>query len=175
MNEIKRARRIRRIARRKRKQYRLVAFSSILFIVSMSNVHGYHADYEILNDANGAYATYGNGNVYIGDEEYIDSLEKNNNDVYIIDEREELQNMKVLNSYRITDSNYRRDIINIMEDYENRYPSEWDRSEETMITEWAVHNTLYGFNYQTDRTQDVDFENTEEEQYKNLALKIFFR
>jgi len=42
-----------------------------------------------------------------------------------------------------------------------------------MDNEWYAHNFLSAFNYQTNRTNDVDFNNKDEEKFKIKILSIF--
>ena len=163
------------MSKKAKKRFAIATFASVLTIVSIKSIKTYRPTYEIYGNLNGAYGRYEAGYVYIGDEAFIESLDKNEFDVYVVDEREDVLNMKILNSYKIYNFNYQRDILNIIEDYENNYPSEWERSVETMMTEWNVHNFLYGFSYQEDRTRDVDFENSEEELYKEKILTKLFK
>ena len=152
----------------KKIKYALVIGASCLFVsFSTNKEYEYHPDYEILTDSD-AYAKYPDGNVYIGDLDYINSIECNPNDILVLDERSEKSNIKVIDSYKIKDRDYRNDIINIILEYENEYPSNWDRSAETMRDEWFVHNMLYGLGIRRSSTTDVDFENNEEKVYKML-------
>ena len=44
-----------------------------------------------------------------------------------------------------------------------------------MRVEWFVHNFLHFFQYQIDRTVDVDLNNDDEEKYQNDLIKILFK
>ena len=163
-------------SKRKKVKFIFVAIASSLIILSISNASGiYQPSYQIINEENGAYATYREGNVYIGSEEFLSAIDKKNGDVLVLDEREIKNNIKIIDSYKITSSNNRMDIINIIQDYENNDPTSWDRSPETMQAEWCVHNVLYGFFYKRDHTKDVDFENNEESIYNRKILKKIFK
>lgn len=120
------------------------------------------------------YATYKNGNVYIiNSKEDLNNIHYNENDIIIIDNREN-EDMIILDSYKIDDANIRNQIIDIILDYTEKYPTEikWQRTKDSLLNEWYVHNVLYDLNLYRDHTEDVDFENKEEERYK---FKIFKR
>ena len=149
-------------------KYLLLVGASILCVSTTKEPYKYHPNYEILDNYK-AYAKYSNGYVYIGDEEYLKGIKFKPGDVLVLDEREEKKNIKIINSYLITDKETQNDILNIILAYENEYPSSWERSIETMREEWKVHNVLYGLNIRKSSTTDVDFENNEEKVYKLLA------
>ena len=119
-------------------KYVLLVGASIVCVSVAKEPYKYHPNYEIL-DENDAYAKYSEGYVYIGDEEYLKGIKFKPGDVLVLDEREEKKNMKIINSYMITDKEFRNDIISIILAYENDYPSSWDRTAETMRDEWTVH------------------------------------
>ena len=149
----------------------MYATAITIFIGMFNYRHRYEPEYEILKETDDAFASYRDGYVYIGREEFINSVKHEENDVLVVDERDSIDsNIKILDSYRITDKNAREDIINIIEEYEKNDPSIWSRSIETMKLEWFVDNVLYNLNYELTRTKDVDFENSEEESYKRFIL-----
>jgi hypothetical protein len=165
------------MTKKRKVKFILVALATSFIILSCENAQGYtryNPNYKIL-EGEEAYGEYSLGRVYIGNEDYINSLVQEENNVYVLDEREEGQNIKILNSYKITNRNYQTDILNIINDYEEKYPTEWDRSIETMITEWNAHNFCYNIHYRRDHTTDVDFENSEEEFYQRKILKRIFK
>lgn len=137
--------------------------------------HRYSNNYEVLDDI--AYARYEDGNIYIGSDEYINSLSNIcENDILVIDERNSTDpNFKIINSYRITDKDDRNDIICAICDYNDEYPCNYYRSIESMRLEWFVHNIAYHLNYEVDRTRDVDFEISEEDDYDNKVLSKLFK
>lgn len=148
-------------------KYFLLVGASVICVSIAKEPYKYHPNYEILDESD-AYAKYAGGYVYIGDEDYLKGIKFKTGDVLVLDEREEKDNIKIINSYKITDKEFRNDIINIILEYENEYPSNWDRSVETMRDEWTVHNILYGLHIKEDSTTDADFENYEEKVYKIL-------
>ena len=142
----------------------------------------YSPEYAILNtNDNPDYwkAKYRFGNVYIvKTKEMIDKIEKESEyDIIILDARSDLDpNMEIISSHEISDKEARNDIIEILMEYEKLYPSDWNRSIESMRLEWLVHNMLYDIDYERHRTDNVDFDNSDEREYQrdvlNKILKI---
>ena len=131
--------------------------------------------YYVVTLENNSFGDYSNGSVYIGDLEYLNSLEELDfeNDVLVVDERDtDDPNMKIINSYVVDDEEQMKGVITLLCEYENMYPSNWERSEYTMYREWVVHNLCHSFNYEINRTTDVDFNNEDESLYKSLVFKI---
>ena len=126
-----------------------------------------------LSSSSGYSKKYQNGIVYIGSQEYLDNITNVcDNDIFILDARDEKDpDMKVLSSYLINDLKVQREILKIMLEYEEKNPSLWDRSIESMQNEWLLHNLMAIFSYKKERTMDVDFNNGDEEKYKILRLK----
>lgn len=151
----------------------ILYLSTILFFITyyLKNDYNYNASYEIVDDT--FFATYSNGLVYIGNEKYLDSIECNENDILICDSRDKLEDpdMVIYNSFNITDKNIRNEILEIVCEYEKNYPSNWNRSIESMRVEWFMHNIGYFFNYKRDRTTDVDLNNNDEEKYNKKILR----
>lgn len=145
-----------------------------MFIWLYSRDHRYNTNYEILD--NNAYAKYDDGYIYIGDMEYINSLNINDGDILIVDQRNmDDPNIKILDSYKITDKDIRNDIICVICDYNNEYPCGYYRTTESMRLEWFMHNMSYNLNYEVDRARDVDFQASEEDTYDNKVLRKLFR
>ena len=151
-----------------------------LLFVHYNIDYKYVPEYSILHYVGDVkpYAKYSKGFVYIiNDLTVIDSMNVNNDDVIILDQRnDDNPTLKVLSSYKIKDNKDRRDIISIMQDYNKEFPSKWDRTIESLSLEWYVHNTLYDINYKHDHTTDVDFDNSDEDYYNkpfiNKLIKI---
>ena len=124
------------------------------------------------------YAIYSHGNVYIlKDQEKTKKLSLQENDIVIIDQRDgNNPNFKVIASYMINDKNIRNEIIEIMQEYNREYPSNWKRTNEALRLEWYVHNLLHDLNYELDHTTDVDLDNNDEDVYNkpfiNKIIKI---
>ena len=147
-----------------------ISLAALLGVACTLN-HEYHPNYTIVGEVNTTmpYATYSDGNVYIikyENMDIIDSLILNEKDVVVIDSRDDDNpDMQVLSSYAITDKEKRNEIIEIMQDYNSKYPSKWKRTNKSLRLEWYVHNLLYNYNYKLDHTTDVDFDNNDEEVY----------
>ena len=154
-----------------------VLFTSILLmlILTYPYKHKYKSNYKILDDL--AFASYSDGLIYIGDEEYINNLDNiNDGDILVIDERYKNDpNMVICNSCEIKDKDIRNDILEVLCCYEEMYPSNWDRSIESMRFEWYCHNMAYYFNYKIDDSKEVDLNNADEEKYDNKILRRIFR
>ena len=121
-----------------------------------------------------AFYKYRKGNIYIGNVEYLNSLNKEENDILILDKRDgDDPNIKIIDSYLITDVNLINEVLDVVLEYEKENPSEWNRTKKTMAIEWLLHNTAYYLNYQRDRTKDVDLNNLDEDYYeKNDYLSL---
>ena len=124
------------------------------------------------------FASYEDGDIYIGDQTYIDSIKGRvaKDDVLIVDKRTiDDSDMCVLNSYRISDPQDRNTIIEVIQEYEKLYPSVWERTTESMRNEWDIHNLLYHLNYKEYRTGHVDFNNGDESKYNSEVLTKVLR
>ena len=146
----------------------LAAILSAFSVAYYNYDHEYVPYYKIYDEPGKAYGEYSNGYVYIGDTEYLTSLENiNGGDILILDNPKA---MTIFSSYRVTNKDERDEILTILKDYEIRNKTLNHRSLESMRMEWFVHNLLYYCNYKTERTRDVDFENNEEKTYNNKML-----
>ena len=112
--------------------------------------------------------TINNTNIYIS-ENYIDI---NKNDILIIDDRQH-SDIMIINSYKIDSVNTQDKIIDLILDYNKKYPNKnWIRTKNSMKTEWFIHNILYKFGIYKNRTRSVDFETNEENLYKLLSIYL---
>lgn len=134
--------------------------------------HKYHPNISIVSqDEDNFVARYSNGYVYIGSNKYLNSLNIGTNDIKVCDERySDDPNMKVLCSNEIKDKDIRNEIIEIICLYESYYPSDWNRSIETLRLEWFVHNFCYDINYKRDHTTHVDLDNDDQEIYDKYKI-----
>ncbi len=90
----------------------------------------------------------GQNYVYIIREDQLNLVDLHENDVVIIDHRKNSndpkydQNMQVYNSNKIKNKKLQSEIIQIMKTYnkDNPVTPAWDRSEGSMLIEWAAHN-----------------------------------
>ena len=150
----------------------LLYLSTIIFLITYYlKDHDYNPSIKICDDT--FFATYSDGLVYIGDEEFLNNIKCDENDVLICDNRKNLDdpNMIIYNSCCITDKDKRNEILEIVCEYEKCYPSSWNRSIESMRLEWFMHNVGYFFNYKRARTTDVDLNNNDEEKYDKKVLR----
>ena len=140
-------------------------------IVEATPNYVYTPDIQTIDNSN-CFAYYSLGKVFIGDEEYLSSLKNiDENDILILDNRNYPEpNIKVYSSYKISDRAVRDEILEIICKYEEIYPSDWDRSIESMRLEWFIHNIFYDCNILKDRCADVDFNNNSEIIYNNIVI-----
>ncbi len=118
-----------------------------------------------INDSR-AYATYQDGNIYIGDQDFLDTIYPHNGDILVLDARDEGDpDFKIFDSYLVADRKKQRAILEVLRDYENGNPSSWDRSVESMETEWFFHNICYFLNIHVPRSRSIDLNNSDEELY----------
>ena len=111
---------------------------------------------------------YNDGTIYIGNKKY---LEKNRelgvNDVLVLDARYEKDpDFKIYDSYKINNRDIIEEIVESLLLYEEKYPTPWNRTKNSMIREWIVHNTMYSFGYDIDSTMHVDLNNGDEKTYR---------
>ncbi|MBQ4032194.1 MAG: hypothetical protein II625_10605 [Bacilli bacterium] len=166
--------------KKKMKRKILAISASILILTTYYNIdHVYHPSYEIMDENPcGPFGCYSCGYIYIGDKEYLSSLTNlTENDILVEDQRFSSDpNMKIYSSYRIDDKDLRNEILEVLCQYEECYPSPWDRTIESMRLEWLMHNISYFFNHEQNRTGDVDLNNEEQEYYDvpvlNKILKL---
>lgn len=126
-------------------------YKLILIIILLIPINTYSVYYEKLN----------NYNIYIVDTNYNTS--KYDNNIYIIDDRNNSQDIQIVNSYKINNKQLQRKIIDIILNYNEKYPTNnWIRSKESMYIEWNIHNMLYKLNIYKSHTISVDFEDKEE-------------
>ena len=155
-----------------------ILFTSILLmlILSYPYKHKYKSNYVILDESDDAFASYSEGLIYIGNEEFLKSVDACDGDILILDERNLSDpNICIYNSCEIKDKDLRNDILEVVCFYEEMYPSKWDRSIESMRLEWLCHNASYYFNYETERSSEVDLNNEDEEKYKSKVLNRLLR
>lgn len=113
------------------------------------------------------YDTYSNGKIYIGTD--LIKISHDSKDIFILDERNKKNpNMKICNSYKITDYKERQEILESILKYEKEFPSDWDRTIDSMTYEWFIHNLFSNIGILRYRTNDVDLDNNDEEFYTKL-------
>ena len=152
---------------------------SIFFVVLSFGMltfqkHSMPSQEELLSKLLPFQAKYQEGFVYIGTQDDFLKLKNTlrSRDVFVLDERdEEDPNMVIFNSYKIQEDAYQTQILKILNLYEELYPSDWNRSIESMKREWKVHNLFYHLRYKQSHTKDVDFNNADESLYLTLKKK----
>ncbi len=166
---------------KKRTKIVITSLSLAALMFTYYNIdYKYTPKYEIVGyvDCVKPYATYSLGKVYIiKNEDLIDKITLSENDVIIIDQREDDNpNMRIMASCNITNKDARNEIIEIIQEYNRKYPSNWNRTNESLRLEWFVHNFLYDFDYKLDHTTDVDLDNKDEDYFNkpffNHLIKI---
>lgn len=153
----------------------LVIFSSLvtlLFVITGSSIKRKKKDIKIDNNK----IEYNSGTIYIGDEEYLNTIKDLGiNDVLVLDKRfDKDPNIKIIDSYKITNPEIREEIIDSLLLYEKMDDTPWERSRVSLIREWYAHNLLYDVSVEKHRTKDVDLNNNDEKTYrirKNLLNK----
>ena len=78
--------------------------------------------------------------------------------------------MKICNSYLVTCPKQRKEILEVLCHYEECYPTDWDRSLDSMRLEWTIHNLSHLLGYDLKSSRDVDLDNADEEYYQNKVL-----
>ena len=156
------------------KRKKILLYTAILTLI-VGYRHKYHNHYELLKDSN-AYASYDEGLIFVGDKEYLKGITYHEGDILVEDQRDgDDPNFLIYNSYKVNDKDDRNDILNVLLEYEKEYPSDWDRSIESMRQEWLFHNMGYYFNYKTDHTTDIDIDNDDEDKYNKKILSYIFK
>ena len=161
----------------KKKTRRKIIFAAIFLALMIGHLqdYEYHPEYEIL-EGEQAYASYRDGDIYIGDEEYLKCVNCNPEDVLICDNRTALDsNFKIYDSYRIRDKEARNDIIEVLLRYEEEHPSRWDRTKESMRLEWYIHNLSHDLELERNHSSDVDLDNYDEQAYNSKVLRKIFK
>lgn len=117
---------------------------------------------------------YKEGNVYICGS-LRQGIELGNlckeSDIIVVDQSDYNDpNMKILSSYKITDTEDMKQILEIIKKYCDSKETNWDRSIQSMQNEWIIHNICSSLLIRNDRTDDVDLNNGDEIIYKSKIL-----
>ena len=160
------------------KKARIITASTLAGLLAITLYSSYEHEYipvcGIYSEDYLPFGKYSNGDIYIGDEEYINSIKDNigENDILIVmGQQDGDPNACIISSHEITNKDERYEILTILKMYEYKYPSDWDRSLESMRVEWSVHNIFYNLGIERNRTQDVDLDNSEEKIYSSKILQ----
>lgn len=98
-----------------------------------------------------------------------DNYKINDNEILIIDDRKNLNNIQIVNSYKIKDKDLQIKIIDTILKYNKKYPNNnWIRTSNSMYMEWQLHNFIYNIGLFKKHTISVDFGSKEEFFYKLL-------
>ena len=98
-----------------------------------------------------------------------DNYKVNDNEILIVDDRKNLNNIQIVNSYKIKDKNLQIKIIDTILKYNKKYPNNnWIRTSNSMYMEWQMHNFIYNIGLLKKHTISVDFGIKEEFFYKLL-------
>ena len=145
----------------------------ILLTLLISNLkdYEYHPNYQILEEEE-AYARYRDGDIYIGEEKDLKNINCDSSDVLVCDNRKiSNSDLKIYNSYKVTDKEARNDIIEVLMHYEEENPSTWNRTKESMRLEWFLHNLFYYLSLEKKRSTDVDLDSEDEKVYDCKVLR----
>ncbi len=127
---------------------------------------------EIIYENKYSYINYNDKKVIIVSDDYLNYIfDKESNNIYVIDFRyRKNSNFEIVESYKIHDKSEMEDIINMLISYEQENPSNWNRSFDSMINEWQIHNICYYIGHDIDSTEHVDLDNNDEDKYKSKNL-----
>lgn len=143
------------------KKKRILAMLSLIMMLNNAKA--------LSEDPRTPQGEYSRGNIYFGDSKYIESIQDSAGpyDVLIVDERnyKKNPNVKVIDSYRITDQDEMLEIIRFILDWEQEYPTEWERTETSMLREWKFHDLCNMLGIKVTHAKDVDFDNKDEKYY----------
>ena len=158
---------------RKSLQRKLLYTASLLFLIQGGFETEMKSNYEIF-EKDMFFDRYRYGKIYIGKYAFLKSCLDyyEEGDIFILDQRDRKgnPNMKIYASYLIDDKEVRSEILEVLCRYEDCYPSDWDRSIDSMKLEWFMHNLSYSLHHKRNRTTDVDLDNLDEAKYDNKLL-----
>jgi len=161
---------------KKNKKNVLLYLMALLVSLSLFNNKGKKKDVDnSTSDASYTmYGTYKRGNVYICKSlKDVDKVYEvcSENDVVVVDQSEfKDPNMKIVSSYKITDKEEMKEILNVIKDYCKNKDGNWDRSIYSMENEWIVHNICSNLSIKKDHTDDVDLNNSDEKLYNSKIV-----
>ncbi len=85
------------------------------------------------------------------------------NDFFALDRRTAKDpEIVVYDSYRADSQILIKCLCTVLLEHEKVYPSPWERSLDSMVEEWAIHNAAYEMNYKVDHAKDVNLNNADE-------------
>lgn len=154
----------------------LISFLAFITIFSNCNKVGDKRIIKYYNEKY-LYASCDDKNIYIvKDIAAIQYIDASDNNVIIIDGRNnENPDMQVIDSNKIESKDEMEGILEILLHYEEEYPSKWNRSNNSMKSEWRIHNTISNLDLLHNHTDSVDLDNEDEELYDSAILKLFIK
>ncbi len=85
------------------------------------------------------------------------------NDFFAVDKRDRNDpDVVVMDSYRANRAQLITKLCEILLSHEAEHPTRWERTLDSMVTEWQFHNAAYSMNYKIDHSKDVDLNNADE-------------
>ena len=145
-------------------------------VISKESSIKYNDDF---NENSICFAEYDNKKIYIGNEELIASLIEdydNDNNIYIIDTRSSRDpNMSIRNSYKIDNKEDVKIVLRIIQEYNNRYPSNWNRTYYSTYLEVLAHYYGYVVGIKKESATHVDLNNADENKYKSTILTYILK
>lgn len=165
-----------------RKKAFIAAFMYICFGVYVRNRENSLNHRNLFYTVNGEYSgnnllfgTCDGYNIYIGSEQELESYMKSDDNICVIDGSAKLNPCyKICDSYRITNEDEMYNILGLILEYSDMYPSRWYRSLDGLQIEWYVHNVCYKMNILIGRTGSVDLDMEDYFLYENSILKLIF-
>ncbi|MGN1337737.1 MAG: hypothetical protein ACI4WW_04600 [Candidatus Coprovivens sp.] len=130
------------------------------------------------NDDMVPFGSYRYGDVYIIKEDELNKVKKivTVNDIIVVDARyRNNPDMIVINSSYIWDKDVIDDVLHILLEYENMFPSQWDRNIESLRNEWIMHNIAYKLGINTSDTLSADLDNEENMYFDHKVLTKLLR
>ena len=105
------------------------------------------------------------GNLYIVSAELDrDAQSAGENDYFAVDRRDKSDpEFIVMESYRADTDGVIRQLCQFLLEHESAHPTDWDRTLESMVEEWKIHNLAYSMNYKLDHSADVNLNNADED------------
>lgn len=131
--------------------------------------------YLMLNCSSSANVNEKAEQVFIGSLEEVEEIYNPESEylAYIVDERcKSNPNVKIYDSYLITNHRDMRLVIKAILELEEKEPTQWDRSYNSLFKEWLIHNLFHSLNILEERSRTVDFENSEEELYTHILSSL---
>ncbi len=105
------------------------------------------------------------GNMYIVQKSLNrEPLSITDNDYVVLDGRANGDpEFEVIDSYRADNSVLIRRLCSILLEHEELYPTDWERTLDSMVGEWQIHNAAYAMNYRVDKSKNVNLNNGDED------------